>query len=45
METIYITTELRGFRPSAFLCTLEVSAMQSVYDIYIYAPPAAGHWC
>ena len=29
----YLITELRGVRPTVFLCTLEVSAMQFVYVV------------
>ena len=33
-----LTTELCSFCPTAFLCTLEVSAMQTVYDDF---PPSS----
>ena len=38
-----ITTELCGFHPTAFLCILEVSAMQSVYDSFP-ASSYAAYW-
>ena len=40
----WFITELRGVRPTVFLCTLEVSAMQSAYDDFPASSYAAYRW-